>query len=320
MNRRVCRQILLSICIVGIVLSVFVISSVTANAAVTAGGRWVSQDGKSYFMESDGTISKGWLLRNGHKYYLDRRTGEKVTGWQIIDGKRYYFHRKGGRAATGWFNADGERYYAFSNGMLKTGWFSEQGERFYLSKEEKGAMQTGWTTIEGKQYFFYPDGRLAVKVWLDESHYVDDKGVFRSDVVRRKEYTFRWPLDPSWREISSPFGYRGSVTVGTSDHNGIDIPASMDTPIYAGRTGVIIKREYNDSEGNYIEIDHQNGLVTEYMHMSRFSDQLQVGSRVQRGQVIGYVGSTGWSTGAHLHFGVKMNGVRVDPLGFVRQP
>ena len=56
------------------------------------------------------------------------------------------------------------------------------------------------------------------------------------------------------------------------------------------------------------------------MHMSRFSDQLQVGSRVQRGQVIGYVGSTGWSTGAHLHFGVKMNGVRVDPLGFVRQP
>lgn len=320
MDRRVRHQVLLSICILGVALAAFLIPSDTASAASSADGRWISKNGKSYFREKDGTVLKGWLLRNGQKYYLDRRTGEKVTGWQIIDGKCYYFHMKGGRAATGWFNADGEKYFAFSNGMLKTGWFSDQGGRYHLSEEKKGAMQTGWTKIQGKQYFFYPDGRLAVKTWLDESHYVDDKGVLRPDVVRRKENTFRWPLDLAWKEISSPFGYRGSMAVGTSDHDGIDIPASTDTPIYAGRNGIIIKQEYNDSEGNYMEIDHQNGLVTEYMHMTRFNSELQAGSQVKRGQVIGYVGSTGWSTGAHLHFGVRLNGVRVNPLGFVRQP
>ena len=87
-------------------------------------------------------------------------------------------------------------------------------------------------------------------------------------------------------------------------------------PIYASLGGTVIDSQYNNSAGNYVTIDHGNGLYTEYMHMSM--RDAYVGQVVEAGQVIGYVGSTGDSTGPHLHFAVYLNGLRqetdnVDP-------
>lgn len=325
MEKRVCVVVrnlfLLFLCIMGLALAMpgkVYAASISQDTVVE---KWIKKDGKVYFIQKDGTLRKGWLAINKHRYYLDKNTGARVTGWRNIDGKRYYFHQRNGRAATGWFSVNGKKYHAFANGILKMGWYSENGDRYYLQKDKKGAMKAdGWKKIEGKRYYFQPDGRMAKRLWIDEKHYVDIKGVSRPDIVRNKKDTFRWPLAASWRRISSPFGYRGPMPVGTSDHDGIDIPANMGTPIYAAKTGYVIECGYNDSAGNHIVIDHKNGMTTTYMHMTKFDPASGVGRRVKKGQVIGYVGSTGWSTGPHLHFGVKINGELTDPLRFVRQP
>ena len=100
--------------------------------------------------------------------------------------------------------------------------------------------------------------------------------------------------------------------------------AASGTPIYAAASGVIVVRQWSDSAGYYIQISHGtiNGeaLETQYMHQSRFAPGLSVGDRVTKGQLIGYVGSTGNSTGPHLHFGVKSDGQYVDPLDYVSEP
>lgn len=281
-------------------------------------GKWVYHGEKGYYKKSDGVFYRGWLSWKGHIYYLSKSSGVKAVGFHTIGGKRCYFRENSGRLKLdGWFKVDGKRYYA-ANGVLKTGWFKEKGKQYYLN--QKGVMRTGWVKINGKKYYFYPSGQMAEKTWVDEKHYVNKSGTLEAMTDRKQKTVFRWPLSAKWNYISSHFGYRGPMPIGTSDHNGIDIPANMNTPICAAKAGTIIVRNSNDSAGNHIQIDHHNGLVTEYMHMTRFKSGLKKGSRVKKGQVIGYVGSTGWSTGPHLHFGVKVNGVNYDPLKFVRQP
>ena len=105
-----------------------------------------------------------------------------------------------------------------------------------------------------------------------------------------------------------------------TNHKGIDIPATIGTPIYAVSSGTIVKREKNSGFGNWIQISHSNSLCTEYAHMSKFKSGLSVGDKVKKGDVIGYVGSTGTATGPHLHLGVILNGERVDPMRYVKQP
>jgi murein DD-endopeptidase MepM/ murein hydrolase activator NlpD len=124
-----------------------------------------------------------------------------------------------------------------------------------------------------------------------------------------------WPL-PGYSSISSGFGPRTSPTAGASSyHKGIDIPAPVGTPIVAAIAGTVITSTYGSSEGNYVQIDHGNGVVTQYMHCSSLA--VSVGQTVQQSQVIAYVGSTGVSTGAHLHFGVIINGTKYNPLQYV---
>lgn len=315
--------VLLLLCLMGIVFAVPA-KSVQASSAVQAEaleGRWIfGNNDRVYFEKTDGTLHKGWLKRNGYLYYLHEISGVRVSGWRTIQGKRYFFQRNNGKLVTGWFRVDGKNYYASSSGALRMGWLTDGGSRYFLNSDKKGAMQTGWAKIRGKKYYFYSDGKLAVRTWIDEKHYVNKKGVLDSDAVMKRKDTFRWPLDPQWRTITSTFGYRGEMSVGTSEHDGLDIAANMNTPIYAGRSGVIQTRRYSESAGNYIEINHGNGLVSQYMHMIKFAAGIKRGIRVKRGQLIGYVGSTGWSTGPHLHFGVKVNGVCCDPLKFVRKP
>ncbi len=129
--------------------------------------------------------------------------------------------------------------------------------------------------------------------------------------------TFRWPLNVAGR-ISSNFGSRSAPTAGASSyHRGIDIAVSSGTPILASGSGKVVTANYSSSAGNYVMISHGDRLYTVYMHCSRLA--VHVGDEVQKGEVIAYVGSTGISTGAHLHFGVSKNGSYVDPLKFVKR-
>lgn len=333
-----CRKYFLAIalCLIGLLMAapsktanaapvmakpVLLADSLLVDSSRVAQGKWIKKGKNVYFQQKDGSFLKGWLTWKGYKYYLSRKNGARVTGWRNIDGKRYFFRLKNGRLATGWFSYHGKKYFATSKGVLKKGWLNYKGNWYFLSRAQKGAMRTGWVTIKGRRYFFYSNGKMAVKTWVDDDHYVDKNGILDAKAVQKRKDTFRWPLARKWNTISSPFGNRGPMPVGTSDHNGIDIPAAMNTPVHAARAGTVVACEYNDSAGNFIEIRHGNGLASQYMHMTAFKSGIKVGSRVHRGQVIGYVGSTGWSTGAHLHFGVKVKGkYYADPLKYVRQP
>ena len=115
---------------------------------------------------------------------------------------------------------------------------------------------------------------------------------------------------PASGPITSPYGMRwGSL------HPGIDIGAGMGAPIHAAASGRVILAGYSGGYGNLIVIDHGNGLATAYAHQSRLG--VSVGQAVSQGDVIGYVGSTGFSTGPHLHFEVRVNGSPVDPMGYL---
>ena len=128
-------------------------------------------------------------------------------------------------------------------------------------------------------------------------------------------------FDPSRRplkgggRLASRFGYRvHPIFKSRRLHTGVDLAAPTGTPIYAAGDGIIERAQWVSGYGKYIEIRHVNGFDTAYAHQSRFADGMKPGVRVRQGQIIGYVGSTGNSTGPHLHFEIKVNGRLVDPL------
>ena len=120
---------------------------------------------------------------------------------------------------------------------------------------------------------------------------------------------FIWPVSGP---ITDYFGPRESPTAGaSSNHMGIDIGCSYGVPIAAADSGVVTVAEWGESGGNYVMIDHGNGFVTMYLHNSSLA--VSVGDVVSQGQTIAYAGSTGYSTGAHAHFEVRINRSFVDP-------
>lgn len=156
--------------------------------------------------------------------------------------------------------------------------------------------------------------KIAVNASLDAGQSVFVPGA-ELDWITRQEINgdlFRKPIRSYYR-ITSYFGWRGSPFTGRRQfHGGIDMACSTGTPIYAAMEGVISYRGYSNVYGNYVIVTHHSGYKTLYGHMSRFS-KLTVGNRVTTGSVIGYVGSTGQSTGSHCHFTVFKNGRMVDP-------
>ena len=105
-------------------------------------------------------------------------------------------------------------------------------------------------------------------------------------------------------------------------HFGVDFAASSGTPVYAAGDGHLVSAERAGAAGNVVRVRHDGGYLTEYMHLSRFVATVKPGDAVHKGQVVGFVGSTGLSTGPHLHFGVKQHSKYLDPasLGDVVQP
>ena len=131
------------------------------------------------------------------------------------------------------------------------------------------------------------------------------------------------PSNATWIEpvsgytITSAFGYRKAPTAGAStNHQGIDMACPTGTPIYATRSGTVTKASYQaGGAGYYVSINHGDGFGSIYMHMTRYV--VSTGQSVSQGQLIGYVGSTGISTGPHLHFGISYGGTYVNPMAYL---
>lgn len=131
------------------------------------------------------------------------------------------------------------------------------------------------------------------------------------------------PSNATWIEpvsgytISSPFGNRKSPTAGASTyHKGVDMACPSGTPIYATRAGTVTVASYQaGGAGYYVSINHGDGFASIYMHMTRYV--VSKGQSVTQGQLIGYVGSTGISTGPHLHFGISYGGTYVNPMAYL---
>ncbi len=125
-----------------------------------------------------------------------------------------------------------------------------------------------------------------------------------------------WPTESSYTKVSSLFGWRTSPLSGRPEfHNGIDIPAAYGSAIYAADGGTVIISERHYSYGNYVVIDHGNGLTTLYAHNTK--NLVKVGDVVDKGQQIATCGSTGDSSGNHCHFSVRVDGSPVNPLNYV---
>ncbi|QYJ07434.1 M23 family metallopeptidase [Qipengyuania flava] len=124
----------------------------------------------------------------------------------------------------------------------------------------------------------------------------------------------RMPLDDA--RLTSDYGMRTHpVLGGRRSHKGVDLAAPTGTPIYATADGYVSKAQWFSSYGKYVSIEHGANLQTRFAHMSRIT--VEAGERVEKGDLIGYVGSTGRSTGPHLHYEVRINGKAVNPIPYM---
>jgi len=178
-------------------------------------------------------------------------------------------------------------------------------EKRFRNGEESGIgdVLAGTFTNHGETVTAYrytsPDGSFG---------YYDEEG---NSLIRP---FLKAPLHFS--RISSGFSYARfhPITGKTTPHRAIDYAAPLGTPIRAVGDGVIKKAAWNGGYGNYISIRHNERFTTNYAHLSRYADIAKPGTRVKQGDIIGYVGSTGFSTGPHLHYEVEVDGVKVNPL------
>ena len=167
-----------------------------------------------------------------------------------------------------------------------------------------------------------PDGKVLGAKFINSgtsyfAYYFDNggKGGYYDAEGRLLERQFlKAPL--SYRHISS--GFTGArmhpITRKVSAHYQIDYAAPTGTPVVASANGTVASAGWENGWGNIIRLIHDNGYTSHYGHLSAYAKGLRSGMHVSRGQIIGYVGSTGWSTGPHLDYGVKLNGSPVNPL------
>ena len=188
----------------------------------------------------------------------------------------------------------------------------QRGDRFQVlyemmvNEEGKplryGAVKAAWLTLSGQTVEIYefepPKGA---------------KDFFRPDGHSVKKALMRTPINGA--RLSSRYGKRRHPILGYNRmHRGIDFAAPRGTPIMAAGNGRIVFRGRKGGYGNYIKIRHNGDFATAYAHLSRFAKGVSSGSYVKQGQVIGYVGSTGMSTGPHLHYEVHKGGRAINPL------
>ena len=167
-----------------------------------------------------------------------------------------------------------------------------------------------------------PDGRILAAKFINDgtayyAYYFDNDGeggYYDGDGHALERQFLKAPL--SYRAITS--GFTGSrfhpITKTVSAHYQVDYAAPTGTPVVASARGRVVSAGWENGWGNMIRLKHDNGYTTHYGHLSAFAKGVRSGASVSQGQVIGYVGSTGWSTGPHLDYGMKLDGVPINPL------
>lgn len=152
--------------------------------------------------------------------------------------------------------------------------------------------------------------RVAVYRYVDSDGNVDYYSASGESV---RKALLRTPVDGA--RLSSGFGKRRHPVLGyTKMHKGVDFAAPTGTPIYAAGDGLVVQAGANGGYGYYIRIKHNSDYATAYAHLSRFAQGIRAGKQVKQGQIVGYVGSTGRSTGPHLHYEILMRNAHVNPL------
>lgn len=187
------------------------------------------------------------------------------------------------------------------------------GDRWRLSVEEEFVQgeKIGWGAILSAEYENSGVTHTAVLYRKDG----EDLGYFAPDGSSLRRMFLKSPIQ--YGRISSRFQRARfhPVLKVYRPHLGVDYAAPTGTPIRGVGSGTVEAMGYNSSAGNFMRIRHNSVYTTAYKHMSRFAKGMKRGSKIQQGQTIGYVGSTGLSTGPHLHFEFYVNGAYVDPLG-----
>jgi murein DD-endopeptidase MepM/ murein hydrolase activator NlpD len=183
-------------------------------------------------------------------------------------------------------------------------------------KNELLASRGSLAQKRGKQKSALASTREQERIWIAEANALAaEDSAIRGQLAAAQGATDTTPsaqglIWPVSGPVTSPFGYRWGRL-----HAGIDIGVPYGTPIHAAASGTVVLAGWTGGYGNYTCIDHGGGLATCYGHQSSYA--VSAGAQVSQGQVIGYVGNTGHSFGAHLHFEVRINGNPVDPLGYL---
>ena len=186
----------------------------------------------------------------------------------------------------------------------------------YLQKDYTGAKLELTSGLAGTIPGIGTVGSLSLDGYLA---YRDLSGLTEEEIRKNKKpnaFNFITPVN-QYKRISSYFGKRyHPIDHKWKMHNGIDIAAKKGTPVYAVEDGEILYAGWARGYGNFIKIKHKNGFISVYGHLEKIAPGIKTGVKVQKGQVIGFVGSTGKSTGPHLHFGLMKNGKWVDPMNY----
>lgn len=192
------------------------------------------------------------------------------------------------------FNRDirkGDTYALAVEKMYLKGRFVRYGNLLAAEFTNRGKTTRviHYTDPGGKTAYYHPDGRSVKKMFL------------------------RCPLP--FMRVTSRYGSRRHPLLGFSGrHYGVDLAAPVGTKIRATAGGIVQKTGYNKTKGKFITVRHKNYYVSHYYHLSRFGKGIKSGKRVEQGQIIGYVGSTGLATGPHLHYGLQKNRRFINPL------
>ncbi len=164
----------------------------------------------------------------------------------------------------------------------------------------------------------HPDRYAEHRAYLPSEAAREGDRVVSGTLALASVLTLEWPVRVPHR-ITSPFGWRiHPITHDRRKHDGVDLGVPIGTQVYAAQAGKVIAVGTNEKGGNWIIMDHGNGVRTSYCHLSEW--QVTKGQVVQRGEPIALSGNTGRSTGPHLHFNVKVSGTLVDPLLLRREP
>ena len=201
-----------------------------------------------------------------------------------------------------WFNTEEEAYTFF--GLQKNDGFIVYYDELYVDSTSVGIGKIHGAKFihNGKTFYAFNYENDDIKGFWDE----EGKSV-------RKAF-LKAPL--KFSRVSSGFTYRRKHPVYKTvrPHTGVDYAAPLGTPVMSIGNGVVIQKGYKGGGGNTVKIKHNSNYSTAYLHLSKYGKGIKVGSRVEQGQVIGYVGSTGASTGAHLDFRVWKNNKPINPL------